>query len=349
MKKLGIFNKFIYFLNSIAAILLLLSFILPYISPKSFPTLSILSLLVFPLIILNIAFVVYWLIRLKKQFLMSAIMLVLAFFQFSSFYKFGEDVSEKKVSHSLSILSYNVHLFNAFQEGDFKDSASVLKQIVNERQPDIICFQEYNGTHAPKIQGYPYVYEHFKTVKRANGKIKKKALGHAIFSKYPLINKGAFDFDGTTNNTLYADVIKNNDTIKIYNLHLRSFGIAPHVSTLQEENKEKLIGRIKNSFQEQVEQVDAILKHKEDSSYPVLMAGDFNNTAFSYIYNELSIDMKDAYAERGGGLGTTFDFDGYPLRIDYILAQNNFEILSFNTIKETFSDHHPIFAVIGWD
>ena len=59
--------------------------------------------------------------------------------------------------------------------------------------------------------------------------------------------------------------------------------------------------------------------------------------------------MHDAYAKCGEGLGTTFNFDGFPLRIDYILAQQNFEILSFKTIDKTFSDHQPIMATIGWD
>lgn len=349
MKKLGGFNKFIYFLNSLAAVLLLLSFILPYVSPKSFPTLSILSLTVFPLIIINLVFVVYWLFRLKKQFLLSGVMIVLSLLQFNSFYKFSADISETKTNNTLSVLSYNVHLFNAYSGGDHSESKLLFKNIVATYNPDVICMQEYNDTHAPEMNDYPYVYEHFKMGALKDGTKKKKALGHAIYSKYPLINKGAFDFKRTTNNTLYVDVVKEKDTVRLYNLHLKSIGIIPSIDAIQDGDKEKLKGRLTNAFIDQVGQVEAILNHKNNSTHPVVMAGDFNNTAFSYIYNELTEEMQDAYAERGAGLGTTFDFDGYPLRIDYILAPEDFEVLSFKTINETFSDHHPIFAELGWD
>ena len=349
MKKLGLFNKFIFFINSIVAVLLMLSFMLPYVSPKSFPTLSVLSLLVAPLLIINGIFIIYWLLRLRKQFLLSAILIVLAFLHFNSFYKFSDSISEVAFKNELSILSYNVHLFNAYSGGNLKKSELLFNEIINNYAPDIICLQEFNDAHAPKMNGYPYVYEHFKSSARKNGSLTKKALGHAIYSKYPLINKGAFDFNRTTNNTLYVDVVKGKDTIRLYNLHLKSIGILPSMSALQEGDKEKLIGRISNAFKVQTNQVDAILNHKNESPYPVIIAGDFNNTAFSYIYNQLTKGMHDAYSECGGGLGTTFNFDGYPLRIDYILAQTNFEVLSFKTIENKFSDHLPILATLGWD
>ena len=349
MKKLGRFNKFIFFLNSVVAALLFLSFILPFVSPKSFPTLSLLSLLVSPLLLVNVLFVLYWLLRLRRQFLLSVIMIVLAVLQFNSFFKMGETISEVEVKNTLSVLSYNVHLFNAYSGGDYKESEALFNEIVNTHKPDILCIQEYNDTHAPKMNDYPYVYEHFKMATQKDGSIKKKALGHAIYSKYPLINKGAFDFSRTTNNTLYVDVIKDKDTIRLYNLHLKSIGISPSMSALQEGDKEKLISRLSNTFKEQAKQAQAVLNHRDKSPYPVIMAGDFNNTAFSYIYKQLSDGMNDAYAECGGGLGTTFNFDGYPLRIDYILAQKKLEVLSFKTIDETFSDHHPIIATLGWN
>lgn len=349
MKKLNKFNKFIFFLNSLVAVLLLLSFILPFVSPESFPTLSILSLLVPPLIIINTLFVFYWVLRLQKQFLLSAVMIVLVLLQFNSFFKFGDSVSEVAVKNKLSVLSYNVHLFNAYSRGNSKESEIIFNEIMNTYTPDIICIQEYNDTHAPKMKDYPYVYKHFKMGTLKNGSKKKKVLGHAIYSKYPLINTGAFDFKGTTNNTLYVDIIKEKDTIRLYNLHLKSIGITASMSALQEGGKEKLIGRLTTAFEIQTSQVDAILKHRENSPYPVIIAGDFNNTAFSYIYNQLTEGMNDAYAECGSGLGTTFDFDGFPLRIDYILAQKNMEVLSFKTIEKTFSDHQPIMATLGWD
>jgi endonuclease/exonuclease/phosphatase (EEP) superfamily protein YafD len=60
-------------------------------------------------------------------------------------------------------------------------------------------------------------------------------------------------------------------------------------------------------------------------------------------------EMKDAFLERGNGLGTTYLFDSYPMRIDYIFSSETFEVLKFNAVKKTFSDHYPVSATFGWN
>ena len=121
------------------------------------------------------------------------------------------------------------------------------------------------------------------------------------------------------------------------------------MSYLQEADNEMLRKKISIRFIKQQEQVETILEHKNNSRYPVIISGDFNNTPFSYVYHKVSQSMSDAFVEAGNGIGTTYLFEYYPMRIDYILASNELQILSFNTIKKTFSDHYPIRATIGWD
>ena len=115
MKKLGLFDKFIFILNSLAATALLFSYLLPLIPPKSFPLLSVLSLGVPVLIILNAVFLVYWLLRLKRQLLLSLIILILGYNYITSFVKFSSaDISENDDS-DISLMSYNVRMFNAYE------------------------------------------------------------------------------------------------------------------------------------------------------------------------------------------------------------------------------------------
>ena len=85
----------------------------------------------------------------------------------------------------------------------------------------------------------------------------------------------------------------------------------------------------------------------KDSKYPVILAGDFNNTAFSYVYRKLQQNMKDAFVEKGSGLGTTFMFNFYPMRIDYIFGSKQLEVLKFTSLEQTFSDHFPVAAVFA--
>ena len=105
----------------------------------------------------------------------------------------------------------------------------------------------------------------------------------------------------------------------------------------------------KTRLVKQQNQVDKILQHKNKFDSPVIISGDFNNTAFSYVYHQLSKDMNDAFLLAGSDIGTTFIFENYPMRIDYLLATKDLKVLDFNTIKKTFSDHYPISATFGWN
>jgi len=333
-------NRIIYWGNLLAAFLLLISFVLPYLPPKTFPTLSLLSLIVSLLIIVNLIFAIYWAVQLRRRFFVSFIVLVISYFYFNVFYEVSSEGDASQYNSTLNVLSYNVRLFNAYEENPKADASQIISEIFFEEDPDVICVQEYYKPNKIDFSAYPYQYIHFKS--------EKAKLGHAIFSKYPLINTGAFNFEDTYNNTLYADVVKGNDTIRIYSLHLQSLGIIPRVSFLQESDNEKLRKRVSSAFEKQQKQVEAILEHKRKITNPVLICGDFNNTPFSYSYRKLKEGMQDAFRERGNGLGTTFKFESYPMRIDYIFASEELDILSFDTMKKTFSDHYAVRATVGF-
>ncbi len=272
----------------------------------------------------------------------------MAYFFFDSFIEFSSEGDASKFESTLKVMSYNVRLFNAYEENSPVNVSETISEILESTEPDIVCIQEYYRDQKIDFSAYPFQYIHFRKKKNKAGVRKENDLGHAILSKYPIVNKGAFDFKGTYNNSLYVDIIKSQDTIRIYNFHLQSMGILPKVSYLQEVNTRKLLGRISDGFIGQQTHVEEILAHKANSPYPVLFSGDFNNTPFSYVYREMKKDMKDSYLERGNGLGTTYLFDSYPMRIDYILASETFEIVNFEAIKRTFSDHYPIIATVGW-
>ncbi|MCB0458059.1 MAG: endonuclease/exonuclease/phosphatase family protein [Flavobacteriaceae bacterium] len=341
MFKFQFLGKLFFGLNMVAALLLFVSFILPFLPPSSFPTLSVLSLAVSPLILLNLLFAGYWLFRWKKRFWVSALVLGFSYFLHTSFFELSSEGDISEYSNSLKVLSYNVRLFNAYEKNP--EIEKVQQSIVNllkEEQPDIVCIQEYYLPNTVDFSMFPYQYIHFKD--------SSHKLGHAIFSKYPIVSKGAFDFEKTYNNSIFADIQVGADTLRVYNLHLQSLGILPTVDFLQQRGTEKIKKRISQTFVQQQQQVSTILKHKQTSPHPVIFAGDFNNTAFSYIYKQLKEDMNDTFQERGNGLGTSFYFNKYPMRIDFILASETLEVIDFNNRKESFSDHYPIISTLAW-
>ena len=331
MKKLSFSNKLIYFLNSLFAVLLLLSYAIPYIKPTAFPLISTLSLFVPILLIINTLFLTYWLIGLRKQFLLSLLTLLLGFNFGTSFYRLSAmDIVSMPQTR---IMSYNVRLFNLYNWIKEPDTKANLLDFIADKNPDILCLQEYRPQERLE-KLYPYKYIHFTDV--------KNKIGQAVFSKYPIISQGSLDFKDTANNAIYIDVVKNRDTLRVYNVHLESLHINPEKEELNKDNSQRLLKTIGSAFSKQQEQVILVKNHVAKSTYKTIICADINNTAFSWAYKNLKNNFNDAFAETGSGFGTTYQFKHIPLRIDFILTDKNISVLNFKNYKVKYSDHYPI-------
>ncbi|MEQ3655155.1 MAG: endonuclease/exonuclease/phosphatase family protein [Dokdonia sp.] len=336
MNKIGWFGKFIFLCNSIAAVVLLLGYVLPYVPPSYFPRLSVLSLLLPVLIVINIVFFGYWLVRLKRKMLLSGLVLLLGFNHLTALLHFGS--SNLPQSDGFRIMSYNVHSFT--QDGSIPRSVTgpAMTAFIDEASPDILSLQEYNPS-VSLAASYPYAY-----AKMTNT---KQTFGQVIYSKYPIVDKGALDFPQSGNNIIYADIAIKSDTIRVYNIHFQSFKMSPSFSNLQQQDSKRLIGRMGDAFKKQESQLNLFLAHEQQSAYPVVIAGDFNNSAFSYIYRKAKGEKLDAFAKAGSGTGRTFMFDFLPLRIDFILSDPIFKVLNFKNYDLALSDHYPIMAQLA--
>lgn len=337
-KRLSFFDRIIFFINSVLAALLLLSYSLPFLLPKSFPILSVLSLLMPIFIIINIIFLVYWLLKTRKQFLLSLIALLVGYSHITSFYKFSETKIEPN-ENTVSVMSYNVRLFNIYKWLKEDNVDGKIIDFVRSEAPDIIAFQEFHHKKKNAFDFYPYKYVALK------GKSKKT--GQAIFSKYPIVHKGSLAFPNTPNNAIYIDILKNKDTIRIYNLHLESLRINPEQEEFSQKNSERLLKRMANTFKMQQSQAELFELNRKNCKHHKIILGDFNNTQFSNVYKTIKNDMKDAFTEAGKGFGKTLDYRFFPMRIDFILTDSDFEIQQFQTYNEHLSDHFPIMSHVS--
>ncbi len=332
----ALFNKLIFIINSIAAFALLLSYLLPYVSPKMFPLLSVLSLAVPILIVINILFLLYWSVLLNKKLILSLVVLLLGISHVSSLYKIKGKTSEKS-EDNISLLSYNVRSFNRFEWIDSETIPQDISTLVKEQNVDIFCAQEYYNNPDINFKQFRYKYENFND--------RHGELALVIFSKYPIINKGSLQFKKTANNIIFADLKIKNDTVRVYNVHLQSHKISSKTDELAKQDSQKLLNRIQTSFEKQQEQTEMLIGHMQSSPYKNIVMGDFNNTAYSYVYNKIkSHGLIDTFKEAGSGFGKTFMFDLFPVRIDFILVPEVFETLEFKKFNKKLSDHYPIFS-----
>lgn len=333
MKKLKFFETLLFFTNSVVAFTLLLSYIVPFLPPKTFSSLSVLGLGVPLLIVLNVLFFVYWLVKIKKQLLLSLLVVCIGYFSSGSLYIFTESnlIADE---NNFSVMNYNVRLFNLYNWIPKKDTKQKLIEFINKESPDILSLQEYYKQDGVAFSSYKYKYE------KLFGK--KNKYGQVIFSKFPIINSGSIAFPKTANNAIFADVVKGKDTIRVYNIHLQSLRIDANVEKLSREDGEKLFEGVGQTFKTQQFQTELFLLHKKKCKYKMIICGDFNNTAFSYVYNVIKGELNDTFKAAGKGFGRTYNFKFFPMRIDFILVDKAFKINGFNTYNVKYSDHYPI-------
>ena len=345
MKKLSAVNKVIFFINNILALLLLISALASYIKPSTFSAAPILSLATPILLLANIIFVIYWIVfGLKKQFILSLIALIISFFVSPTLYKFSSNNNSS--DNGLSVMSYNVRKFNIYNWIDDINIDSKISAFISKEDPDIVLLQEFKESDNFKLK-YPNYYHH-KIKKVYPTRTITYPSGLAVFSKYPIINKGSIDYEPSFSSIIFVDIVKNNDTVRIYNFHLESLGVVPDKEYFGHKYSEKLFNSLSQSFEIQQTEISTLIDHLRGCNYKSIIAGDLNNTAYSWAYKSLKKDLKDSFLETGSRFGKTYNFKGFPLRIDFIFADKDINIINHKNYKDRYSDHYPIMATVSF-
>ncbi|MEA1785075.1 endonuclease/exonuclease/phosphatase family protein [Arenibacter sp. GZD96] len=332
-------HRIILMLNCILVTLLLLACIASYISLNALLVLSLLSLTVPILVFFNMFFVLFWVWQRRRYFLISAVALVMTYLVLGSFYTINFEKSDLENQKELKVLSYNVLGFDRYRRLEEAEVTQKIVHFVREQDPDVVVFQEFNYREAKRFDQYSYHFVNY--IFKNESKVQQ-----AIFSKYPIVSQGSLDFPETGNNAIFADIVYQRDTIRIYNVHLQSFKVIPNRASISGEPSEKLLKRILETFRKQREQATLLNEHRKKSPYKSILCGDFNATQFSNVYRILKKDMKDTFLERGAGFGSTYNLRGLPFRIDFILTDSSFEVVAHKNFKIQLSDHFPVMATI---
>lgn len=335
MKNQSWLSKIMYFFNIVLVGVTIIAYVLPFLAPKLFPFLSVFSLILPLLLIVNFLFFVYWLLQLKRRMFISGIVLLLGITFINKFYKFSE-TNLPETENDFTIMSYNVRLFNLFEWLPNKKVPQEITKFISNENPDILCIQEYSPVDSIDFSQYKNKFIDIDG--------KKNKYGQAIYSKYKIINKGEISFPNSSNKVIFADILRKKDTIRVYSMHLQSIKISTDINEKIDEAKSKYIfNRISAAFAEQQQQAELIKANVDQCNLPKIICGDMNNSAFSYVYRLIKGDLKDAFEEAGSGFGKSYNFKYYPARIDYFLVEKTFEVKEYVTYDKFFnSDHYPL-------
>jgi len=341
LKQLSLGNKLLYAINIVFAILYLVTLLASFLKVDFIGELAILSLIAPFLATVHIIFFIYWVLAKRWVALLSLTLLILGHFVLGPFYRFSEPSQE---TGELSLMTFNVRDLNRNEILDIENVDSLIMDFVTRANPDIVCFQEYHG--AKSVDGvlgqYPYRYIDFVSGHH-DGRVVQ-----GLYSKFPILITGAIDFPNSSNKAIFADVVLAGDTVRIYNIHLQSFNVIPEFNTITDGDSEKLAARVYNGMVKQQQQAEIMYRHMAKSPLKKIVVGDFNNTQYSNIYRKIRGNLNDTFLEKGKGFGTTYKLFGYPMRIDYILADPSFDIISHHNFDLELSDHYPVMATFQW-
>ena len=352
-------HKLILIFTILNLILLIGAYMAMYISPESFWPVAFIGLGYIPVLVVYLFFMVIWFFIRKKVFYVLLVFLLLGFNAHRSYLAIGSikktDTEGKK---TYAILQYNVQGFDAYnKDGKYLNREEIIANIA-EAKADIICLEEFNTYHnhpteksnldmvvaatGLKHQYYYKAYENSKST---------RSFGLIILSRFPVINSGHLEYLSLSrlNSTIYADLLIENDTIRVFCSHLQSTQLNHYDLDFIEASNDaqtdfdadRITNKLKMSYALRAQEADSVSIYLKKSPHPIISCGDFNDTPVSYTYRKMSENLQDAFLQKGFGIGATYA--PFPfIRIDYkLFDEDKFEIVDFKRIKERSSDHYP--------
>ncbi|MBL4753952.1 MAG: endonuclease/exonuclease/phosphatase family protein [Flavobacteriales bacterium] len=375
-------KRILIFLNYAFAILLLSSYLAPYINPAVFWPIALLGLAYPFLLIFNVLFLFYWIVRRKKYLWVSLLTILFGWSYIFRFVQLGIDQDGGDATGPwVEVLSYNVRVFDLYnwKDENNEQTRDKIYEFIGSDGADILCLQEYysndNGDFSSagaisEAGGAINVHESYTTSLGPNH------WGIATFSRFPIVGKGQVKFESSTSNIcVFTDIATGEDTVRVYNAHLGSvhfgyeeyellekvgtqagsrdssgpLGKSRQIEKAQREDipvsevTTSMVRLLKRAFVNRAAQARAVANHAAESPYPVIICGDINDTPMSYAYELLAKDRQDAFKVAGVGFGNTYAGVLPFFRIDYILCDQEIGLVNFSTNSNIpYSDHYPV-------
>lgn len=336
------------------AVTMVLTYFVPYVNPGSVWFLPVLGLAAPAVYVASVVLMLYWIIR--WRWVRAGVMLVIVvagLFKVSLFWRpeirrnYAEEVTYDR--NAFKVMTYNVRSFYGEDGGSSVDD---ILRLVEEQAPDIICLQEFNARLAEQSEEFALLGETYEIAHFGRTQAPDSVYGStlAILSKYRILRSNTVL---TPSSSVWADVLMGEDTVRIFNNHLRSTAINASDNqfitshqflsdTARETKIRSIVTRLRENSALRAAQVDSIAQVVGATRIRRIVCGDFNDTPMSYVYRTMAKGLNDAFSQCGSGYSHTFRGFFNTLRIDYVLSSEGFDALSYEVPTVDYSDHHPV-------
>ncbi|MGX5818264.1 endonuclease/exonuclease/phosphatase family protein [Chitinophaga lutea] len=351
----------------ITVLFFLLACLAPIISPVRFWPISFVTL-GFPfLLAVMVLFLIFWLIFHPRYALIPAVALLIGWKSVSAFVAIrwpSEKNATLRPEGSFTVMSYNVALFGLYAQKDSKPTRAGIFELIKSQYPDVLCLQDFytsekqddfnNREDISREMALPYRF--FSSDFNRKG---SQHWGTIIFSRYRILqsDKVKLSTGPLGESLIYADILRNGDTLRVVNMHLESYRFnAKDYESIEKIRKQEdtglvaakgIVTKMRDAYVRRARQASIVADFIRTSPHPVIVCGDFNDTPASYTYFKVRGNLQDAFLRKGSGIGRTFSGLSPTLRIDYVFLDRSFKVHSFHTIHSSLSDHYPVVTSIS--
>lgn len=329
-------------INGLLIISLILGFLRQFINPGQASFLTIFSLL-YPYIVIGLSLNLALLIMLRSKWLWAAL-LTLVVTSGSTIrqigFHFQPDLPKDSIVYTLSTLNVKNNFWHNKQ-----DQSSNFVLNFSDKNATFLVLQEISDVQIKKVANlldYDHGSQEFP-------QLKNSTLG--IFSKYPITNLQSIKNHEDRTIALFADIQLPKGKIRLFNIHLHTNAVTVRAGRFSPESFSKKEGLrafndMLRAYNEnasiRLDELKQIDKKLKESPYPVIIAGDANDTPYSPVYRKLKGNLQNGFEKGGFGFAQTYNGLILPLKIDHIFMDKSFFIYHTLIEKIEYSDHNPV-------
>ncbi len=360
------FSSIFLLLNIGASVWLVLCAVASFVSPAEVKYIALFSLSTPFAVLANIVFIFFWLFSSHKWRALVSVLtiagcykVVMTIFAFNPFAE--NDLKPHK--GTIKIMSWNVHGMGIFERPRPKNFDEKILGFINSIDADILCLPEYSLSKDNIMKPFAdkiirkgnYIDYRFQPDNSLNNKV---YIGTAVFSRYPFKNYESHRLTDFIY-MMQGDVLLPGDnTVRVFFVHLTTFGLSDkdkaYIDEVKKRNTEvkdgldhskTFIGKFNYAFAKRAREADLAASIIAKSPYPVFICGDFNDLPGSYTYTTMRGKRKDAFLEKGTGLGRSYNYILPTLRIDHMFYDTSgLRLIGFTCPSTKLSDHNPLIA-----